>query len=40
MARKRKIPVRKHHGVRDPLKQLEQKEKKFVHSGKSVEKGS
>ncbi|XP_043659906.1 coiled-coil domain-containing protein 137 [Drosophila teissieri] len=29
MARKRKIPVRKHHGVRDPLKQLEQKEKKL-----------
>ncbi|XP_016980022.1 coiled-coil domain-containing protein 137 [Drosophila rhopaloa] len=29
MARKRKIPVRKHHGVRDPLKQQEQKEKKL-----------
>lgn len=29
MARKRKIPVRKHHGVRDPLKQLEAKEKKL-----------
>ncbi|XP_065365094.1 uncharacterized protein LOC135958147 [Calliphora vicina] len=29
MARKRKIPVRKHHGVRDPLKQLEVKEKKL-----------
>jgi len=28
MARKRKIPVRKHHGIRDPLKQQEQKEKK------------
>ncbi|KAH8409004.1 hypothetical protein KR009_004994 [Drosophila setifemur] len=30
MARKRKIPVRKHHGIRDPLKQLEQKEKKLA----------
>ncbi|ALC49432.1 CG8326 [Drosophila busckii] len=30
MARKRKIPVRKHHGVRDPLKQIEQKEKKLA----------
>ncbi|XP_016938849.2 coiled-coil domain-containing protein 137 [Drosophila suzukii] len=29
MARKRKIPVRKHHGIRDPLKQQEQKEKKL-----------
>ncbi|KAH8392973.1 hypothetical protein KR200_007200 [Drosophila serrata] len=29
MARKRKIPVRKHHGIRDPLKQIEQKEKKL-----------
>ncbi|KNC31023.1 hypothetical protein FF38_13417 [Lucilia cuprina] len=29
MARKRKIPVRKHHGIRDPLKQLEVKEKKL-----------
>uniref|UniRef100_A0A1A9W8P0 Coiled-coil domain-containing protein 137 n=1 Tax=Glossina brevipalpis TaxID=37001 RepID=A0A1A9W8P0_9MUSC len=29
MARKRKIPVRKHHGVRDPLKQLEEKEKRL-----------
>ncbi|KAM7349641.1 uncharacterized protein ACRADG_008500 [Cochliomyia hominivorax] len=29
MARRRKIPVRKHHGVRDPLKQLEAKEKKL-----------
>lgn len=29
MARKRKIPVRKHHGIRDPLKQLEAKEKKL-----------
>ncbi|XP_030567098.1 uncharacterized protein LOC115767090 [Drosophila novamexicana] len=30
MARKRKIPVRKHHGIRDPLKQIEQKEKKLA----------
>lgn len=30
MGRKRKIPVRKHHGVRDPLKQIEQREKKYV----------
>lgn len=30
MARKRKIPVRKHHGVRDPLKQMEEKEKRWV----------
>lgn len=30
MARKRKIPVRKHHGVRDPLKQIEEREKKYV----------
>ncbi|EDV99839.1 uncharacterized protein LOC6564514 [Drosophila grimshawi] len=30
MAKKRKIPVRKHHGVRDPLKQLEQREKKLA----------
>ncbi|KAH8274788.1 hypothetical protein KR026_006155 [Drosophila bipectinata] len=29
MARKRKIPVRKHHGIRDPLKQQEQREKKL-----------
>ncbi|XP_012160518.1 coiled-coil domain-containing protein 137 [Ceratitis capitata] len=29
MARKRKIPARKHHGVRDPLKQLEEKEKRL-----------
>ncbi|XP_011191088.2 coiled-coil domain-containing protein 137 [Zeugodacus cucurbitae] len=29
MVRKRKIPARKHHGVRDPLKQLEEKEKKL-----------
>ncbi|XP_054727975.1 coiled-coil domain-containing protein 137 [Anastrepha obliqua] len=29
MARKRKIPARKHHGVRDPLKQIEVKEKKL-----------
>ncbi|XP_013112405.2 uncharacterized protein LOC106090672 [Stomoxys calcitrans] len=31
MVRKRKIPARKHHGVRDPLKQLEEKEKKLKH---------
>ncbi|KAH8386969.1 hypothetical protein KR093_003755 [Drosophila rubida] len=30
MARKRKIPVRKHHGVRDPLQQIEQREKKLA----------
>ncbi|EDW07380.1 uncharacterized protein LOC6584408 [Drosophila mojavensis] len=30
MARKRKIPVRKHHGVRDPLKQIEEREKKLA----------
>ncbi|XP_030380696.1 coiled-coil domain-containing protein 137 [Scaptodrosophila lebanonensis] len=30
MARKRKIPARKHHGVRDPLKQLEAKEHKLA----------
>ncbi|XP_068159931.1 gelsolin-related protein of 125 kDa [Drosophila tropicalis] len=30
MARKRKIPVRKHHGIRDPLKQQEQREKKLA----------
>ncbi|XP_075155877.1 uncharacterized protein LOC142229221 [Haematobia irritans] len=29
MVRKRKIPARKHHGVRDPLKQLEDREKKL-----------
>ncbi|EDW27642.1 GL20393 [Drosophila persimilis] len=29
MARARKIPVRKHHGIRDPLKQQEQREKKL-----------
>uniref|UniRef100_A0A1I8M9D0 Coiled-coil domain-containing protein 137 n=1 Tax=Musca domestica TaxID=7370 RepID=A0A1I8M9D0_MUSDO len=29
MARKRKIPARKHHGIRDPLRQLEEKEKKL-----------
>ncbi|XP_036317962.1 uncharacterized protein LOC118732940 [Rhagoletis pomonella] len=29
MARKRKIPARKHHGVRDPLKQLEAKQKRL-----------
>ncbi|XP_049317597.1 coiled-coil domain-containing protein 137 [Bactrocera dorsalis] len=29
MVRNRKIPARKHHGVRDPLKQLEEKEKKL-----------
>ncbi|XP_061389396.1 uncharacterized protein LOC133324572 [Musca vetustissima] len=29
MVRKRKIPARKHHGIRDPLRQLEEKEKKL-----------
>lgn len=29
MARKRKIPARKHHGVRDPLKQIEEREKRL-----------
>ncbi|XP_037938205.1 coiled-coil domain-containing protein 137-like [Teleopsis dalmanni] len=32
MARRRKIPARKHHGVRDPLKQLELKEKSLKNS--------
>uniref|UniRef100_A0A1B0ADN9 Coiled-coil domain-containing protein 137 n=1 Tax=Glossina pallidipes TaxID=7398 RepID=A0A1B0ADN9_GLOPL len=29
MGKKRKIPVRKHHGIRDPLKQMEEKEKRL-----------
>jgi len=31
MARRRKIPAKKHHGVKDPEQQREQREKKIKH---------